>query len=250
MGKMEPKGLPTTQQEYGPRYTVRMFLLKRWLKILPLRKETLDIGCGRGLLGLELKKLNFKLTLIDREPKMVKISKILFNQHNYEADFLVVDLFQYFPTKKYDLILCTEFLEHVDDVKALNHIYVNLLKKGGYLIVSVPTFGKISERESPDEYGHLRYYNKKLLTHRLEQVKFKVKEVKSYGGGLLGIYFYYLHKRIKREKSVEKGTVIERERVFNLYKLLFPIIKSIFLLDHLIGGGSFHHIGIVGVAQK
>lgn len=41
-------------------------------------------------------------------------------------------------TRKYDMVLCTSMLEHVKHIKAVTRKVIGLVKKHGYLLISVP----------------------------------------------------------------------------------------------------------------
>jgi SAM-dependent methyltransferase len=79
-----------------------------------------------------------------------------------------------FGNDVFDLVICSEVLEHVHDPHAAVSEVVRVLKQGGNLVVSVPRY--LPERicwELSDDYhhandGHLRIYRKTELTALLE----------------------------------------------------------------------------------
>ena len=98
----------------------------------------LDIGCGGGLISELLAKKNGNVTGIDENIYNIKQArehaKIGSIKINYKNQSL--DTFYKKNKKKYDLILCLEVLEHVNDVKKTLDKISELMKPGGTLILS------------------------------------------------------------------------------------------------------------------
>ncbi|WP_457553526.1 class I SAM-dependent methyltransferase [Desulfobacula sp.] len=143
----------------------------------------LDIGCGEG--RHTIKACQQKNTICvgaDFEFKTLVATQKKLNFHEAFNDLQCksVDLFCMdvtrlpFKNSSFDLVICSEVLEHIpDDAKAISEL-VRILKPGKILAVSVPRFWpeKICWLLS-DEYfnanmGHVRIYKKKSLTHAIE----------------------------------------------------------------------------------
>ena len=102
------------------------------------KKNILDIGCGGGLISELLAKKNANVTGIDENIYNIKQArehaKMGSIKINYKNQSL--DTFYKRNKKKYDLILCLEVLEHVDDVKKTLDKISELMKPGATLILS------------------------------------------------------------------------------------------------------------------
>ena len=74
--------------------------------------------------------------------------------------------------EEFDVVLCTQVLEHVGDVDLTTSEIVRVLRPGGTAVISVPfIFG---EHNSPHDYRRLsRYGARRLLEDRLEIVEVK-----------------------------------------------------------------------------
>jgi ubiquinone/menaquinone biosynthesis C-methylase UbiE len=79
-----------------------------------------------------------------------------------------------FKDNSFDVVICSEVLEHIpDDDQALSEL-VRILKPGRTLAVSVPRFGPeklcwlLSDAYTEADMGHVRIYRKKSLIHRIE----------------------------------------------------------------------------------
>lgn len=81
-----------------------------------------------------------------------------------------------FEKNSFDLVICSEVLEHIPDHETAAREVLRVLKPGKNLVVSVPRFypEKICWRLSDDYYnanqGHVRIYRKKQLVSMLEHL--------------------------------------------------------------------------------
>ena len=106
----------------------------RWLKRngIPLGLETtvLDLGCGFGDFGGELAKAGCQVTLADDESFVLpQYSKIPFVRVNIDRDELRV-------LGKFDLVICSNVLEHLSKPDRLLGSVHELLNPGGKLYLS------------------------------------------------------------------------------------------------------------------
>ena len=102
------------------------------------KKNILDIGCGGGLISELLAKKNANVTGIDENIYNIKQAKDHAKMGSIKIDYKnqSLDTFYKKNKKKYDLILCLEVLEHVDDVKETLDKISELMKPGATLILS------------------------------------------------------------------------------------------------------------------
>lgn len=116
-------------------------------------KTVLDVGCGTGHFLSELHKLHPSLKLYgsDFSEESVKISKNALPN----AEFFILDVYNITPdfNEKYDLVICSEVLEHLlQPEEALKNIF-SLLSENGKLVLAVPN-GRI------DTYGgHINFWS-------------------------------------------------------------------------------------------
>ena len=102
------------------------------------KKDVLDIGCGGGLISELLAKKNANVTGIDENIYNIKQAREHVKMSSIKIDYKnqSLDTFYKKNKKKYDLILCLEVLEHVDDVKETLDKISELMKPGATLILS------------------------------------------------------------------------------------------------------------------
>jgi len=118
-----------------------------------------------------------------------------------------------FADSCFDAIVCNHVLEHiVDDTKALNELY-RVLKTGGWAVVQVPIFGKITQEDfsvsDPEErkrlYGqhdHVRTYGIDFFD-RLKNAGFNVFPISK-------------HELLSPEQLEHLSVLCEKEVVFCL----------------------------------
>ena len=94
------------------------FILNNFNKPIK-KKKILDIGCGGGLVSELLAKINAEVTGIDENIYNIKEAKEHAKKNSLKIAYInqSLDLFFKKNKKKFDLILCLEVLEHVDNAE-------------------------------------------------------------------------------------------------------------------------------------
>ncbi len=103
---------------------------------IPLKgKKFLDVGCGLGFFASRAGELGAKVYGIDIGEKLVKKSK----QRYPDGKFSVASAVELpYRDNTFDLVLCTEVIEHVNNQnKVISEIF-RVLKKDGYLVLTTP----------------------------------------------------------------------------------------------------------------
>ncbi len=104
---------------------------------LPPNGRILDVGCGNGVISRHLGRLGFNVLGIDVSEKTIAQAQSLTKEPNVRfmkksAEELVAS------GEKYDAVICSEVLEHLNDPGALLRVLYNTLAENGKLIVTVP----------------------------------------------------------------------------------------------------------------
>jgi 2-polyprenyl-3-methyl-5-hydroxy-6-metoxy-1,4-benzoquinol methylase len=113
-------------------------------------KTLADVGCGTGHL---LKYINNKMTPslnagFDFSEAALNVAKTIFPK----ADYKVHDLYKLLP-ESFDIILCTEVLEHLQYPDEVITNLINRLNPNGILFLTVPN-GRLDSY-----YGHINFWS-------------------------------------------------------------------------------------------
>ncbi|WP_145596288.1 bifunctional 2-polyprenyl-6-hydroxyphenol methylase/3-demethylubiquinol 3-O-methyltransferase UbiG [Candidatus Pelagibacter sp. FZCC0015] len=135
-GKFKPlHKFNPTRIKYIKENIINNFKLKN--KFRPLSGiNILDIGCGGGLLSEPMSKMGAKVTGIDASDKNIKIAKLHSKKNKLKINYLCSSPEKLKITKKFDVILNMEIVEHVEDVDFFLKSCSKLLKKNGLMFVA------------------------------------------------------------------------------------------------------------------
>ena len=116
------------------------------------RPAILDFGCGNGWFTERLSNFG-QATGIDLSQKAMARARALFPH----ATFLAGDLFEAtLPAAYFDVVISQQVIAHVVDQAGYLDRAANLLKAGGYLILSTPNKFVIDRLDLPPEpLGHI-----------------------------------------------------------------------------------------------
>ena len=135
-GKFKPlHKFNPTRIKYIKENIINNFNLKN--KSRPLSGiNILDIGCGGGLLSEPMSIMGANVTGIDASDKNIKIAKIHAKKNKLKINYLCSSPEKLKVTKKFDVILNMEIVEHVEDTDFFLKSCSKLLKKNGLMFVA------------------------------------------------------------------------------------------------------------------
>jgi 2-polyprenyl-6-hydroxyphenyl methylase/3-demethylubiquinone-9 3-methyltransferase len=96
--------------------------------------KILDIGCGGGIVSVPLARLGANVTGIDLGAENIAAAKEYAVSKGLEIEYIHSDISVL--ESEYDVILCLEVVEHVDDLKKFVENISKLLKPNGIVILS------------------------------------------------------------------------------------------------------------------
>jgi SAM-dependent methyltransferase len=164
-------------QDYGPQHLHKKRLILKLLQPLQF-KSALDIGCGSGtnLLAISQNFNNIDMMGVDVSTSAIEAARRKFDTLHLKARFGLLDLINQSLPEQFDLVLCCDVLEHIeDDRKAIS----NLAKMTGkYLLVSSPR-GRM--RPSERHIGHVRNYRFQEMIDKLREAGMEVVDSVTWG---------------------------------------------------------------------
>ena len=96
----------------------------------------LDIGCGGGLLSEPMCRLGANITGIDASIKNIKTARVHAKKNGLKINYICSSPEKLKITKKFDVILNMEIVEHVEDISFFLKSCSKLLKKNGLMFVA------------------------------------------------------------------------------------------------------------------
>lgn len=151
--------------------------------------KILDVACGVGALSFYFASIGATIKSIDISARAIKICKKVqknlakTNKQFKKMDFEKVSIEKFKSKEKFDLVICSEIIEHVKDDDLFLQKVHQQLKKNGILYLSTPSPENILYKTGrlnafDKEVGHLRRYSQKEIIEKLEKNNFKIKKNK------------------------------------------------------------------------
>ena len=167
-------------------------------KFIPAKyKKVLEIGCGEGTFRTYLKS-DCEYWGLEKNSKSANIA----NKNSIKVikgGFF--DMHHMLPNNYFDLIICNDIIEHLDDYNLFLSIIKKKMTKEGYIIGSIPNVRYITnlynlfflkdwkyEDEGILDKTHLRFFTKKSLVEILTKHKFNIIELHGINKINLSIY--------------------------------------------------------------
>jgi len=217
-----------------------------------LLENFLEVGCAEGYTSHLVESIfGFKVCAIDLSLEAVKRTKDIYHLKGIVADTQSLECIK---TDSFDLVLCSETLEHLPDpAKAFGEL-LRISKKA--LIVTVPAAKNLREKEefiSLDEpHAHLNIFTKEDLRHfarcnRIRGISFKwLDKIES--------LFTADGKQISSRSSEFIIFMYRLGRlIFSPFRILYGVnlAKFFIKLDYWLGGAFiFNVITYMGIYVK
>lgn len=162
--------------------------LSEVLKFVPNKPiKVLDVGCSSGIVTAQIEKTlpkKSKVHGIDSYKAAIDFAKTKYPN----ISFAVADAHKLpFKNKSFDLVICTETLEHVTDPKLALEEIKRVLKKDGSAIISMDTGNLLfrtiwylwtKSKGRVWENAHLHEFNAKILEDLIKKSGFRIKKKK------------------------------------------------------------------------
>lgn len=210
----------------------------------------LDVGCGEGrhIFGVMQEYPMMKCIGLDMDDDSLKKAEEGYSYFEsiseVGAEFIKGSAYSLpFPDNTFDLIVCSEVLEHLheyhDAVIEINRV----LKPGGKFFASVPAFWPekicwyLSKEYQNQPGGHLRIFDQKKLIHEIESLGFLFLSSEKFHSihspyWWLRCFFWKSQEKnllVKVYKKILERHILKKPRIIdNIDKLMNPIMGKSF----------------------
>lgn len=101
-------------------------------------KQTIDVGCGGGLLSEGMAALGARVTGIDLSEKALGIARLHLYESGHVIDYRLIsaEAMAVERPSHFDIVTCLEMLEHVPDPASTVEACARLVKPGGQVFLS------------------------------------------------------------------------------------------------------------------
>ena len=186
-----------------------------------IKGNILEISSG---IGTYSKKIihdfpDNQITLTEYSDSDVKILENEFSTKNIQCtklDMNEKEDFEKLGYDKYDTIICSNVLEHIEkDEFALEQCF-KLLKNEGKLILIVPQNPSLYSQQD-EELGHFRRYTKNEVIKKSEKLGYEILDIKNFNS--IGVIGWKLNKKSKQTKNNPK--------MIKIFNSIIPLVKGI-----------------------
>lgn len=199
-------------------------ILHSWVRENTNIKYVLDAGAGFGQYTYFLQSLNpqWQIKAVDLKKEQIEDCNNFFKKAGKtNVTFEYADLTDYKPEQKFDLIICVDVMEHIEDDVAVFNNYGRIINMGGLLLISTPSDlgGSDVHHEHDSSFidEHVRDgYNKDDITQKLLNAGFSKVEV---------IYAYGPYGKIAWKVSMKFPIVmLNKSKLFFIFLPLYYLI--------------------------
>ncbi len=116
--------------------------IKAWEKTVKGPQFILDAGSGFGQYDyyLAARNKNWQIKGIDVKKEQIEDCTNFFNQINFKnTQFAVADLTKFSEEDTFNLVLCVDVMEHIEEDELVLRNFYSSLKPGGMLLISTPS---------------------------------------------------------------------------------------------------------------
>lgn len=209
-------------------------------------REILDAGCGKGIFSFELAKRypKARVTGVDTETDQVRINNAIAERTGLvNARFETQDILQLQWQDCFDLVVCVDNLEHIEEDRSALHRLYAALKPGGTLVCHVPAYERtwvlFGRSVNFDVPGHVR------PGYKLEELREKVTAAGFVEASVRGT-FGYLETVANNLSYLITGA---SQKNASLYALAFPFLNLLAWLGKGQKPGG-QGAGVLVVARK
>jgi 2-polyprenyl-3-methyl-5-hydroxy-6-metoxy-1,4-benzoquinol methylase len=230
----------------------RLRLLRQTLPFRPSR-VALDLGCAQGILSYFMRQEGGFWISADEDLANLKTAGQILGKDLVQLSGEALP----FPDRAFDLVVCLDYLEHVENDDRVLKETARVLRPGGQFIVDTPHTGELfllHKLRSAlglrlEDFGHKREgYAAKDLEAKLERVRLRQEKKVTYSrffSEFLEFILNLVYMKIlapgpaesRRDGHIRPSSLEEfnaHKKSFAVYSVLYPLVWLISRLDTLL----------------
>ena len=200
-----------------------------------LSLRALDLGCGTGATAVRLARLGIDVTLLDSSPAMLDIAERAAREAGVDGKIALkhgdaAQVANLFPVGSFDLVLCHNILEYVDDPNAILSAATQMMRSdstgNGILSILVRNWAgevfkagieagdlKAAERNLTSEWGYESLFGGRVRLFTLDSLQVMTKGASLAVAAERGVRVIldYLPPQISRHEEYERIFELERK---------------------------------------
>ena len=209
------------------------------LQGLPGGLNVLDVGCGSGVHGAELKRIHgHRVVGVDlSEASIRKASSRL--AEAFVADVTKPELYPFFGRRKFDVIVFSDILEHLYDPHDVLTRHYQLLAPGGQVLISLPNVaiwnirlellaGRFEYQDTGTlDRTHIRFFTRRTFQRFARQAGLEIRS-RRITPGILRPFVPFIKKVYGGGGSQPDSSSIMDSGPYRFYmKWFYPIERAI-----------------------
>lgn len=199
-------------------YAGRRALVRRLMRGVPAGRG-LDVGCGSGGNTETLRDLGWAMTAVEFSPAGARLTA------TRGLDVVRGDGRRLpFADASFDLVMSTDVWEHVDDDAAMAREAFRVLRPGGRLLVAVPAGADLWSGHDV-ALGHLRRYDRAMLTGVVASAGFSVHSLRSWNVLLRPV------ARLRRRSGAAARTDQATSEMESVHPILNTALRTVVALE-------------------
>ena len=212
-------------------------LLRLWSNRKNL--DVLDVGCGFATTSQHIAARGNRVTGIESSAEAVTVARTRVNEVIHADLQRLDDVKRSIGDRRFDVIIFADVLEHLAWPIGVLRGYLDLLKDGASVIVSLPNVGLWSVRlallvghfnyaeTGVLDHTHLRFFTRRTAREMIEQAGLDIVR-RTYNPGLVRPFVPLAKKILGGSSESHDPTALLESRPYKLYlKMIYPIERGI-----------------------
>ncbi len=161
--------------------------------------DVLEVGCGRGAFTGRLVRRAKSVVAIEPDHQSFVIAQ---QQLGSSVQLRNIECSELLSSECFDTVCAFEVLEHIEHDRAALEDWIEHLRPGGHLVLSVPADSK-RLGDWDEMVGHYRRYDRKEMKNLLEGVGLRVVDISQYN--FPAGYFLETARNLIARRTLRKG---------------------------------------------